>query len=648
MGRHAQHALPVFRGDGHPLDLTRRQRRAIGGLLSDPATRSLLASCGLDLIQDEGEVRFRTLSLHRAVNRLWRSLDDAPPWTRSHPLLSRDRLHAALDSVGTLAASAPPEIAMACDAEAVELELVSPPTEPSRALLALESSAEAIPAQVLRLIDEALREVTLPTDTLKRTLVPLLDNAATCAGAARLLGRAGISDALPALKAALSKARSEEARLELLGALMRLGDRTNAMGTLRSIIIHGSAGARRRAVALLDDVAGLEDVELLQEVLKAARLSERIPLAGLLYRLGDSSAYRHLMGPLKGLDEVSSPRTIELILDELELIGSKRFIKALLRYARRETRPWFARRALAVLAQLKSKGCDEPSIDTLLDNSERAWASHERLSALESLEELLTLEPTHPKALYLKANYLKDQGQIGDALKVAQAAVSAAPKDWRVQRLYGSLLWDKGAGSDALDAYDRALKLEPTDPYTWYYKAYVLYRLERHQEALPCLDRALSLKSDAASFYNQKGFCLERLERHEEAAWCYKRSLKLSPGDLFAREYLGQALQACGKLEEALACFNAVLAGSPGREEALFRRASILSALERWQESAVAFSRYLNVRTDSFNGWFNRGLCLRHLNAWGDAIECFERASQLRPSSVSARHQLEFCRRQHN
>ena len=551
-----------------------------------------------------------------------------------------------MDAVSALAASGPPEVAMGCSAVTPELELVSPLTPPSEALLDLQTSREALPGQVLRMIDEALETVTLPRQTLKRTLLPLLKCDETSAGAARLLGRAGITEAVPALTQRLSRSESEEARLEILGALMRLGERKRTMGTLRSIIIHGSARARRRAVTLLDDIAVLEDVELLREVLKAARLSERIPLAGLLYRLGDLGAYRQLIEPLQTLDSESSPRLIELMLDQLETIGSKRFIPALERYVSRETRPWFLNRGRAVARHLRRTGCNEATPDRLLLNAEQAWSSHERLSALESLEELLTLEPRHPRGLYLKSNYLKEQGELNEALKVAQAAVRAAPKDWRVQRLYGSLLWDKGAGTDALEAYDRALKLEPTDPYTWYYKGYVLYRLERHQEALPCLDRALSLRPEAASFYNQKGFCLERLERYEEAARCYRRSLKLSPGDLFTREYLGQALQACGELEEALACFELVLSGSPGREEALFRRATILSAMERWSESAAAFSRYLNLRTDSFNAWFNRGLCLRHLEQWSDALECFERASQLRPSSVSARHQLEFCKRQ--
>ena len=645
VGTHAQHALPVFRGDGDPLDLTRRQRRTIGGLLTDPATRGLLAACGLDLIQDDDEVRFRTRSLHHAIKHLWQSLDEAPPWTRRHPLLSRERLHAALDSVGSLAASAPPEVAMLRAKGHTELFLVRSPMEPTAALMDLQGIAKTLPAQVLRMIDEALQEVNLPRELLRRTLVPLLQNAQTCAGAARLLGRASIVESIPELKKALVHAETEDSRLELLGALMRLGDRERSMATLRSIVVHGSAGARRRAVALLDDVAGLEDVDSLHDMLKIARLSERIPIAGLLYRLGDLRAYRPLADALKGLNAESSPRLIELVLEELEMIGSKRFIATLRDYALREKRSWFKGRARTLSDQLELNGCDEPTLRELLENAERAWGTHERLKALESLEELLTLQSNHPRGLYLKANYLKEQGDIAHALKVAQAAVAASPKDWRVQRLYGSLLWDKGSGSDALEAYDRALKLEPTDPYTWYYKGYVLYRLERHQEALPCLDRALSLKSDAASFYNQKGFCLERLDRHDEAARCYRRSLRITPGDLFTREYLGQALQACGELKEALSCFDTVLASSPSREEALFRRASILSSLERWSESAATFSRYLKLRPESFNAWFNRGLCLRHMEAWSEASTCFERAAHLRPSSVSARHQLDFCRR---
>jgi tetratricopeptide (TPR) repeat protein len=426
---------------------------------------------------------------------------------------------------------------------------------------------------------------------------------------------------------------------------MRLGDRPRALGTIRSIVVHGSSSARRGAVGLLEDIATVDDVDALQETLRSAKDSERVPLAGLLYRLGDLTAYRHLNDALGALTCDCSARRVEIVLDEFVAISSQRFITGLQAYADRETRPWFLNRARSVIRHLRCSGSHEVTLAKLVENAEVAWSTDERLKAMESLEELLALESTHPRGLYLKANYLKEQGHIAYALRVAQAAVASAPRDWRVQRLYGSLLWDKGCGAEALEAYDRALLLEPTDPYTWYYKGYVLYRLERHEEALPCLERALSLKSDSPSFYNQKGFCLERLERYDEAARCYRRSLRLSPGDLFTREYLGQALQTCGQFSEALACFDVVLGGAPNREEALFRRASLLSSLERWEESALAFERYITRRPESFNAWFNRGLCLRHVSLWAAASECFERAAELRPSSVSARHQLEFCRR---
>ena len=59
MGEHAPRTLPVFTGDGQPLDMTRQQRMALGGLLSDPATRGLLGSLGLDAVQEGDALRFR-------------------------------------------------------------------------------------------------------------------------------------------------------------------------------------------------------------------------------------------------------------------------------------------------------------------------------------------------------------------------------------------------------------------------------------------------------------------------------------------------------------------------------------------------------------------------------------------------------------
>ena len=360
----------MFLADGHPLDMTRIQRRALGGILSDPATRSLLGAYGLDLIRDARAYRFRTQSLHRSLGQLWRTLEEAPSWTRRHPLLSQPVLQAALESASILAATAPPEVAMTCEHLAVPLTLVAPPEDATKRLLDLEMAAETAPGQVLRIIDEALLKVTLPADLLERTLLPLLNQAATCAGAARLLGRAKIVAARPSLEAALARTSSAEARLEILGALMRLGDRARAFGTLRSILTHGAPAARSRAVDLLSEVATSDDIEPLFEALRSAHQSERIPLSGLLYRLGDLRAFRHLNQGVDDLSGGSSAREIEGMLDALEAIGSKRFIPCLKRYLSRETRAWFIKRGRSIEHALIATGIDELSVERLIEAAE--------------------------------------------------------------------------------------------------------------------------------------------------------------------------------------------------------------------------------------------------------------------------------------
>ena len=152
--------------------------------------------------------------------------------------------------------------------------------------------------------------------------------------------------------------------------------------------------------------------EALYEVLRAAHQTERIPLAGLLYRLGDLRAYAPLNRAIGEFSSESSPREVEMALDVTETIGSKRFIPCLMQYTAVETRPWFLNRGRSVIRHLRARGTNELSIAQLLEHAEQAWAGHERLKALELLDELLLLEATHPRALYLKANYLKEQGDV--------------------------------------------------------------------------------------------------------------------------------------------------------------------------------------------------------------------------------------------
>ncbi len=618
---------------------------SLARLLRDRATRSFLMSAGLDLqIRDDG-VQVPVTSLLRALPSAAAQLPSAPEEVRQK--MAAQNLRAAtligLAQAVKSGTASHDQLIIGWGDPRPRPTLVPEPAEPSESLLALvEVDATNIDSFLNSLV-ELPSDRCLPQATLHDAIVPLLDDAATAGAAARVLGRFGVETAVSSLEHALARVTTVDDRLDVIAALTNLGRRELGQRTLRSIIRHGDTEARRKAVETLVDLAEEADATFLRELIAVVTGVERLMVAVAMYRVGERSAFSVISQEVARLSAETSADEAALALRAAESLASRRFVPMLEAYQARETRPLLGRRAGLVAERLAEQGVDEPPPKELMELAEEAYFQNRPEEARRSLESLIALNCRNPRALYIYANCLKDEGQQEEALKACDAALSADAAYWRSHRLRGSLLWDLARHEEALHAYDRALNLNPVDPYTWYYKGYVLYRLRRDDEALPCLDRALSLKSDSPYIHNQKAFCLERLGRYADAVRCYQRSLQLRPEDLTIRDYLGQGMQQCSRLQDALECYDEVLQADPARAETIYHRADVLYDMELWDEAAAGFERYVALESDSYNGWFYLGLCLRFTDAYQEAAECFKRALLLRSDSVNARRHLAYC-----
>jgi len=618
---------------------------SLAHLLLDQATRRFLMSAGLDLQVRGDGVQVPVNSLLRALPSAAAQLALAPKEVRAtlaaHNVGASKLLHLAeaLES-GT---SLRDELMVPWGDRRPALSLVAAPETPSNSLLAMaEVDADNVEA-FLHHLAALPEDRQLPTETLHDAVVPLLDDEATVGAAASVLARFGVSSSAEALERALARVKQQTNRLAVIAALVRLGRRDLGLRTLRSIVRHGDQAGRRGAIETVVDLAEEADKAFMRELMAVVKGVERLMVAVALYRTGEQSAYAVIAEEMERLTEETLGADASVALRVMESLASRRFAPLVEEYRGREVRPLLQRRAGLVAARLARDGADEATPQEIMDLAEEAYFQNRPSEARERLEAMVELGCKNPRALYIYANCLKDEGHQEDALAACDRALGVDASYWRSHRLRGSLLWDLGRHEEALEAYDRALNLNPVDPYTWYYKGYVLYRLRRDEEALPCLDRALSLKGDSPYIHNQKAFCLERLGRHEDAVRSYQRSLQLRPEDLTIRDYLGQALQQCSRLSDALECYDQVLRVDAVRAETIYHRADVLYDMERWEEAAAGFELYVELESDSYNGWFYRGLCLRFMGSYGEAAECFKRALLLRPDSVNARRHLVYC-----
>jgi len=149
------------------------------------------------------------------------------------------------------------------------------------------------------------------------------------------------------------------------------------------------------------------------------------------------------------------------------------------------------------------------------------------------------------------AETLLRHGQIGEAIRTAEAAARAAPSDLDAQELYIDLLQVVGQTGRAVAEAQRRVEASPRDPDAHYLLA----------RALPDL---------------------------EQARASYEAALRLDPNH--ARSYMGMGAvhEAAGRREDALAAYGRAVALDPKLAEAWLGRIRILGQLGRQSDALTA------------------------------------------------------------
>jgi len=171
-----------------------------------------------------------------------------------------------------------------------------------------------------------------------------------------------------------------------------------------------------------------------------------------------------------------------------------------------------------------------------------------------------------------------------------EAAIEAAPDDWRLRRNFAALLLDMGKPWEAARQLRSALKEVPFDARLRRDLGTALYRQGRVEEAVTAYRRALrSPYADrsfrAELFFNMAVVC-EQLKRDAIAQEYYERVLELRPDDIRALTNLGLLHKRGGRFEQALALIDRALAIEPEMARTRLNRAIVLMNLRRHAEAA--------------------------------------------------------------
>lgn len=200
----------------------------------------------------------------------------------------------------------------------------------------------------------------------------------------------------------------------------------------------------------------------------------------------------------------------------------------------------------------------------------------------------------------------RSSGQMGVALRLAQAALERDGRSMVGWTSYASLLAAVGQWQAAEAGFQRALALPAATA----------------EEFLPALTGL--------------GELMLATGRPASALACFRRGLALAPGSAVVRYGMGTALALMEEFALALECFAAVKAMSPQQPEASFAAGYCAARLGRRELAMREYEEAIRLRPTFAAAWGNLAACLVADGRDYLAVPCFAQALEADPGLLSA------------
>ena len=207
---------------------------------------------------------------------------------------------------------------------------------------------------------------------------------------------------------------------------------------------------------------------------------------------------------------------------------------------------------------------------------------------------------------YREALRLDALGRYGEAQKLCQQLLKAAPDHADIHHLLGVIFIHAGRHEDAVRHLKQALKLKPdlTEAASNLAKAYT--RKGKWREVIAALHQT----PDTSGKLIDVGFAQEQLDEVDAAAGSYRGALRLDPASGIAHSNLGALLTKQGKLAEAEEHLSRALAAAPAPPTALLNMAMLHEAAGRHDDVVKAYDRVLEGEPDHAAAHFQRAMAL--------------------------------------
>jgi tetratricopeptide (TPR) repeat protein len=249
-------------------------------------------------------------------------------------------------------------------------------------------------------------------------------------------------------------------------------------------------------------------------------------------------------------------------------------------------------------------------------------------------QRMLMENPCHPQALVGITLVALASGQSEAAVKMARAAVAAAPRMVTAWVALGQALKSACRNDEAERAYIHAISLDGMNPLARMGLGELRLATGRCQEAMIEFELALKRQPTLAAAHMGLGNALACLGRNKEALARYQQALAICPRMPEAEFAAGFVLSRMGNPEEAEARYRRALTLRPDFAAAWVNLGSLLREQGREVYAEAALLRAVELRPNLISGWVNLAILERERHRPAEAEKYLRKAFALNPEQV--------------
>ena len=242
--------------------------------------------------------------------------------------------------------------------------------------------------------------------------------------------------------------------------------------------------------------------------------------------------------------------------------------------------------------------------------------------------------PRHPEALVGISLVALASRQPESAVKMASAAVSAAPQMVPAWVALGQSLKAASRFAEAEEAYAKAIQLDATSAVARMGLGELKIATGRPEEAIRAFELALARQPAMVPAHLGLGNALAVMGRNEQALEHYQQALALRPRLPEAEFAAGFVLARMGELKKAEIRYRRALVERPDFAAAWMNLGSLLREQGRETHAEAALQRAVELRPDLVAGWVNLALLERERRRPEKAEAHLRKAFALNPNQV--------------